>query len=174
MKISGSGLDTGGHRTKSMYAYCKARTTQRIFALKGANTANAPITNKTIKQMIPNELTLFSVGVTVIKDDFYANLGITEQGANFCHFPDKPVYNDKYFKMLTAEKRDDKGKYVKVRLRNEALDCRVYARVVLAIMQINVNTLPRPVIFIGEEDRIKYSPRKKEQYKESSSHLDEF
>jgi len=174
MKISGSCLDTGGHRTKAMYTYCKARTNQRVFAIKGANTSNAPITNKTIKQMIPNELTLFSIGVTSIKDDFYANLGITEEGANFCHFPKKPVYNDKYFNMLTAEKRDDNGKYIKVRLRNESLDCRVYAIAVLAIMEINVNHLPRPVIYVGEAELIKHTSKVKQHYEEQSSHLDEF
>jgi len=150
MKIIGTGLDTGGHRTKAMYEYCKARANQKVFALKGANTITAPVTNKRFNQMIPNELTLFSIGVHTLKDEFYSNLAITEKGANFCHFPNKDVYNDKYFKMLTAEKRDEKGKYVKVRLRNEALDVRIYALAVMAILGVDVNELPRPVIEVGE------------------------
>ncbi len=150
MNIVGSGLDTGGHRTKAMYEYCKARANQKVFAIKGANTVTAPITNKRVNQMIRNELNLFSIGVHTLKDEFYSNLAITEKGANYCHFPNKPVYNDKYFKMLTAEKRDEKGKYVKVRLRNEALDVRIYALAVMAILGVNVNELPRPVITVGE------------------------
>ena len=89
------------------------------------------------------------------QDEFYANLAITESGANYCHFPNRPVYNSKYFKMLTAEKRDESGKYIKVRVRNEALDCRIYGNAVLAVMVINVNHLPRPVLYIGEEKVIK-------------------
>lgn len=176
MKIVGTAIDTGGHRTKAMYAYCKARTNQGIFPIKGANQTTAPITNKTIDNMVANELTLFSIGVHALKDDFYANLSITEEGANFCHFPNKPVYNNKYFKMLTAEKRDDKGRYIKVRLRNEALDCRVYANAVLAIMKINPNTLPRPVIYTGD-----LPPKPSitqnlstQNYTAMGTHLDEF
>lgn len=179
MQISGTGVDTGGHRTKAMYAYCKARANQRVFALKGANTITAPITNKTIENMIPNELTLFSIGVHTLKDEFYANLGITEHGANFCHFPAKPVYNDKYFRMLTAEKRDEKGKYIKLRLRNEALDCRIYALAVLSIMRINPNALPRPVIYIGEvaqsiTDVMNNNASQPHKYVAMGNHLDEF
>ena len=154
MKVRGACLDTGGHRTKVMYNYCKTRSNRgrkcRIFAIKGSSVVSAPITNKTVEQMIPNELTLFSIGVNSIKDEFYANLGVIEEGANYCHFPNKPVYNDKYFKMLTAEKRDKTGKYVKVRLRNEALDVRVYALAVLSIMKLNMNTMQKPVLEVGE------------------------
>lgn len=178
MKISGTAIDTGGHRTKAMYAYCKARTNQKIFAIKGANNINAPISNKNITAMIPNELTLFSIGVHVLKDAFYANLAITEEGANFCHFPKTPVYNDKYFKMLTAEKRDEKGVYIKVRRRNEALDCRIYATVVLTIIAVNPNTLPHPVIHMGA---VKPTPAVSEtstttqnSYQAVATHLDEF
>lgn len=151
MKISGTGIDTGGHRTKIMYEYCKDRAKNNVFAFKGANQIQAPITNKRVHQMVFNELTLFSIGVTALKDDFYANLSIITEGTNYCHFPNKPVYNDKYFKMLTAEKRDETGRYVKVRLRNEALDVRIYAMAVLAVMDISPNNLPYPVLYTGEQ-----------------------
>lgn len=174
MKASGIGIDTGGHRTKVMYTYCKARANQKVFALKGSSVANAPVTNKTISNMVANELTLFSIGTSLIKDDFYANLAITEQGNNFCHFPNNPVYNDKYFKMLTAEKRDEKGKYIKVRVRNEAIDCRVYGIAVLSILEINVNNLPRPVIYFGETINQTLRPSMSSKPITPSDHLDEF
>ncbi len=175
MKISATGIDTGGHRTKALYAYCKARANQKVFAFKGANQITAPITNKKVHQMPFNELTLFSIGVTAIKDDFYANLGITEKGANYCHFPNKPVYNDKYFKMLTAEKRDETGRYVKVRLRNEALDVRVYAIAVLAVMDILPNNLPYPVLYTGEQQKV-LQPKQTTNYTNLTvaNHFDEF
>ena len=176
MKIYAKGIDTGGHRTKTMYDYCKHRATQLVFAFKGHNQVNAPITSKTVDNMRANDLTLFTIGVNALKDDFYARLAITEHGHNYCHFPNKPVYNDKYFKMLTAEKRDDKGRYVKVRLRNEALDCRVYAMATLTVAKIDVNRLPKPVLYIGEMDKVKTvsASRKTNTYIEPSSYLDEF
>lgn len=173
MKISGTAIDTGGHRTSAVYEYCKARMSEKVFAVKGANTANAPITNKTINNMPPNELTLFSIGVNTLKDDFYARLGITEIGSNFCHFPKLPIYNDKYFKSLTAEKRNDKGVYVKVRLRNEALDCRIYATAVLAILGITVELLPTPVIYSGEL-QVKKENTQQQIHNATSSYLNEF
>ncbi len=176
MKIAGKALDTGGHRTKSMYTYCKARTNNNMYAIKGANTNTAPITNKTVRNMIANELTLFSIGVSAIKDDFYANLAITQRGDNYCHFPAKDVYDKRYFNMLTAEKRDDKGKYIKVRVRNEALDVRVYALAVLAIMEINVNQLPKPIIHIGDTSKFSAKVNRPQQSTNisPSNYLDEF
>lgn len=176
MKISGTCIDTGGHRTKAIYAYCKARTNNNIFAIKGSSVLTAPITNKTARHIIPNELTLFSLGVNALKDEFYSNLAITEVGANFCHFPNKDVYNKKYFDMLTAEKRDPSGRYVAIRKRNEALDCRVYSKAVLAILNINVNHLPQPVIYIGEYD---IKPTQNDTNRQMiritpKSHIDEF
>ena len=52
--------------------------------------------------------------------------------------------------MLTAEKRDEKGKYIKVRTRNEAIDCMVYAIATLTILDIKVDELLKPILFIGE------------------------
>jgi phage terminase large subunit GpA-like protein len=174
MKIYAVGIDTGGHRTKTMYEYCKPRISQRIFAFKGANQVSAPLTNKTIKSVKPNELTLFSIGVTAIKDEFYSNLAITEQGANYCHFPNKPVYNDKYFKMLTAEKRDEQGRYQKVRLRNEALDCRVYALACLPVLGLNVNNIVRPLLHIGEVEKVQTFSKNSVKIVQPKSYLDEF
>ncbi len=174
MKILGTSIDTGGHRTKIMYEYCKARTNQNIFAIKGASVTNASITNKTTNNMVANELTLFIIGVTALKDEFYANLGITEQGANFCHFPNKNVYDDRYFKMLTAEKRDEKGKYVKIRLRNEALDVRVYALSVLPIMLLNPNQLDRPILYRGDNQSTNPEPTNKPKKGVITNHTNNF
>lgn len=79
-----------------------------------------------------------TVGVSILKARLYAHLR-QEMPADgkaapygLCHFPG---YDDEFFKMLTAEQvvtRSNRGGYavaewVKVRPRNEALDCRMYA-----------------------------------------------
>ncbi len=146
MRISGTCVDTGGHRTQIMYQYCLDRTANNVFAIKGGNTPTAPIVNKTVEDLSEDNLTLYMLNVTALKDDFYAKLKVKKHGNNYCHFPNRDVYSDKYFKMLTAEKRDEKGKYIKVRLRNEALDCRIYASGVLHILDIVVDNKSEPVV----------------------------
>ena len=76
----------------------------------------------------------------------YSHLKIKEEGAGYCHFPH--TYDDEYFKQLTAEKvvkKFHKGfhrrEWIKVRTRNEALDCRVYAIAALSIVNVNVNII---------------------------------
>jgi phage terminase large subunit GpA-like protein len=62
--------------------------------------------------------------------------------AGFCHFP---KYGEEYFKQLTAERlvtvKDRRGfphrEWRKLRERNEALDCRVYARAAAAALGID-------------------------------------
>ena len=174
MKIIGAGIDTGGHRTKAMYKYCKDRFSKKIFPLKGANTKTAPVVNKTLSDMVDTKINLVSVGVTVLKDDFYSNLEISDVGVNFCHFPKKDVYNNKYFKMLTAEKRDEKGDYIKVRARNEALDCRVYNLATLAILQVDVDLLPTPVLHIGTPNKTKNNGIDIGNTIEPSDYLDDY
>jgi phage terminase large subunit GpA-like protein len=85
----------------------------------------------------------------MIKSEVYGflRLEIGEGGApdGYCHFPQ---YDRHYFRMLTAEqlrkKKDAKNfdvyEWVKVFDRNEALDCRVYARAAAAVMNMDLFT----------------------------------
>jgi phage terminase large subunit GpA-like protein len=80
---------------------------------------------------------LWKIGVSMIKSELFNFLkqrknddGTTPTG--YMHFPE---YNTEYFKQLTAEqlvtkivKGYPKRIWQKMRDRNEALDCRVYAR----------------------------------------------
>jgi len=150
MKIFGKGIDTGGHRTKAVYEYVKNRLPNKVFGFKGSSIPNAPVVNKQMHQLSYGDRNLFMIGTTTIKDDFYARLGITEVGVNYVHFPRKDIIDKKFFNMLTAEKRDEKGKYVKIRTRNEAIDCTVYAIAVLTILNINIDDLNKPILHIGE------------------------
>lgn len=149
MKIHATAIDTGGHRTKSVYDYVKSRLPNRVFGVKGSSTVNAPLVNKTISKLNLGDLNLFSVGTVVIKDDFYARLAITEVGVNYVHFPNTDIFDKRFFNMLTAEKRDNKGKYIKIRTRNEAIDCTVYALVALYISEVSVDLLPSPMYHVG-------------------------
>ena len=91
---------------------------------------------------------LFPIGVDTTKDLLFARMRIADIGAGYIHFSD--VLTDEYFRQLTAEKivtRIHRGfkkrLFQKIRPRNEALDCFVYAIAAYAILGINVNSLAK-------------------------------
>lgn len=173
MKIYASGVDTGGHRTAEMYTYCQERHLRRVFGLKGSNQLNAPVVNKTVKQALRQKgFTPYIVGTITLKDDFYQRLALVQEGPRYVHFPKLDKFDDEFFKMLTAEQRDETGRYVQIRKRNEAIDCTIYALVTLSILGADVKKLKNPIIHIGE------NPVKKEEkpkpVRRNRSYLDEF
>ena len=145
MTIQCAAIDTGGHHTQQVYKYAKPRYGRRIFAIKGVGGEAKPLvgrpsTNNNMK------CKLFPIGVDTAKEIVYSRLRIQEEGAGYCHFP--ADRDDEYFKMLTAEQvvtRFHKGfkkrEWRKMRPRNEALDCRVYAIAASAILNTNVNAM---------------------------------
>lgn len=137
-------IDSGGHFTQSVYAFCKKNYGRRIFAIKGVGGEGKPISGRPSKSN-SMKCHLFPVGVDTAKDLVFARLRIQDQGPGYIHFSD--TLSDEYFRQLTAEKivtRYHKGfkkrVFEKVRARNEALDCMVYAIAAYAIIGVNVNT----------------------------------
>ena len=146
IRISRAAVDTGGHMTPQVYAYCKARQTRGVYPIKGQGGDKLPLTRPSKES---REKGLFIVGVDGIKADLMSWLKVGNPGNGYCHFPKDsdgiPVkgYDTTYFEMLTAEKRvivQNKRGYAvyewhkSAGARNEAFDCRVYARAALRIM----------------------------------------
>jgi phage terminase large subunit GpA-like protein len=139
------GIDTGGHHTKKAYEMVKSNRGRNWLAMKGAKDAGKPILSRPTrsnKARIP----LFTIGTEAAKDVIYGNLQVKEMGPGYCHFPDN--YEKEYFLQLTAEKRTNKferGKseirYVKIKERNEALDCRVLNYCALTFLEPNFTQL---------------------------------
>lgn len=138
-------VDSGGHYTNSVYAYAKKNAGRRVFAIKGVGGEGRPIVSRPSKNNI-GKCPLFPIGVDTTKDLLFARLRINEVGAGYIHFSD--ILNEEYFRQLTAEKivtkyhRGFKKRiFQKIRPRNEALDCFVYAIAAYAIIGININAL---------------------------------
>jgi phage terminase large subunit GpA-like protein len=136
LKILSSTIDTGGHRTGFVYEYCRPRFELGVFAIKGDTTIGTPIVKGRPSRDNKGKVPLYMIGVNSAKDIIHTQLMTREKGAGFMHFPKKPLYDESYFKQLTAEKRDEKGRWEKFRQRNEALDVRVYAMAALEIYQM--------------------------------------
>ncbi len=138
-------VDSGGHFTNSVYSYCKKNAGRKVFAIKGVGGEGKPVAGRPSKNNI-GKCPLFPIGVDTVKDLMFARMRIQEMGPGYIHFSD--VLNDEYFRQLTAEKivtKYHKGYkkrvFEKIRARNEALDCMVYAYAAYAIIGININGL---------------------------------
>jgi phage terminase large subunit GpA-like protein len=147
LPIRASCVDSGGHYTNAVYQYCKRNQGRGVFAIKGVGGEGKALAGRPTKNNIA-KCPLFPIGVHSAKDTLFGRLKIGEVGAGYVHFAD--TLSDEYFKQLTAEKlvtKFTKGfkkrEFVKVRPRNEALDCFVYAIAAYSIIGVNVNAIKR-------------------------------
>lgn len=148
--IAGMGIDSGdGSFTMDVYKYAKAREHMRVFAVKGRGGVGVPFINPPTKSNAL-KVTLFSLGVDAGKSLVMSCLDVSDPGPNCSHFAanEDRGFTENYFKQLTAEvleKTFEKGVvkmvWKKIRERNEALDCSVYARAILEILAPNFEYL---------------------------------
>ncbi len=137
MRIVATAIDTQGHYTGPTYEFVKASDPMSVFAIRGSNIPNSPISGKPFKQK--NGVNLYHLGTDTIKNLLFSRLLIKEPGPGYVHFPMK--LDEEYFKQLTAEKRKTKyirgykkEEWIKTRKRNEQLDLFVYNIAVLNII----------------------------------------
>jgi phage terminase large subunit GpA-like protein len=139
-----------GYATPEVYAWARRHGGSRAVVIKGDGRAAAPVGAPSPVDVGPQGarirwgVKVWPVNGSMIKEDLYRWLRLdrhTEEGSlyppGFCHFP---KYGAEYFKQLTAEQlvtRVVRGyrraEWQKTRERNEALDCRVYARAAAAV-----------------------------------------
>lgn len=148
MRLAAMCVDSG-FNTQHVYNWCRRQSPSRVFAIKGSDSLQALI-GKPSKvditvhgRTISRGFQIWPAGVSVAKTELYSVLRLpsaVDGGAyprGYCHFPE---YDSEFFKQLTAEqlvRRVAKGGYPKyewekTRARNEALDCRIYARIAAA------------------------------------------
>lgn len=153
--ISAMAIDSGdGSTTARVYDFVGPKGDKRLFAVKGQDHTPSAIALPSRKQIsrggkkLPG-LKVWPVGSSFIKAETYGYLNLDrpteESGATFpagyVHLPVDEA-GEEFCRQLTAEKlvrtTDRKGgiktEWVKERPRNEALDCRVYARAALSII----------------------------------------
>ena len=135
MPVRAVAIDTGGHHTQTVYRYARDRAGRRVWPIKGMGGAGVPVWPKRPpKGAAAGKIGRpYVVGVDAAKEIVTARLRLTEHGPGFCHFP---LGRDlDYFRQLASERivrtwrrgvairewRKDPG------VRNETLDCRVYA-----------------------------------------------
>ncbi len=164
LRIAAVAIDSGDN-TQAVYAFVGPRFWRRVWAVKGIAGPGRPVMGRPSRNNTA-KVHLFPIGVDAAKTVVYSRLGIQEPGPGFCHFPKR--YRPEYFAQLVAEKVRTKysrgfprREWVKpAGLRNEALDCRVYALAALEGMNVDVGRLlesftaaePEPDRAVSPED----------------------
>lgn len=144
LEVLSTAVDSGGHFTKQVYNYCRAREAKRVWAIKGQGGTGIPFIRKP-KRRNDEGAWLFLVGVDVGKDTLVSRLSIQFPGAGFCHFPElaRSGYDEDYFTGLTSEHRVMRKSSGRITFhwelkpgaaRNEPFDCRNYATAALEII----------------------------------------
>ena len=154
LPISRMFVDSGdGTMTNDVYAWVRSQPEGRVVAIKGDDRAldrGAPVSQPSpVDALIGGKkygLKIKRIAVSFFKSELYSRLKLRpptpqerERGIAFppgyCHFPEGVHYEDEHFKQLTAEQlvsRKLKNGRTKLEWRkdgrNEALDCRNYAR----------------------------------------------
>ena len=141
MLIEASFIDSGGHNTQAVYAYCRDHAHSNVFALKGASQPGKPALGKASMADInwrgkvqPRGLKLWPVGTDTIKHLIFGRLRLSQPGPGYIDMPAALTKTDE-FEQLTAERLATSFHKGHARLswvkpngkRNEALDCAVYA-----------------------------------------------
>lgn len=150
-------IDTG-YATQEVYDWVRKQS-DRVIAIKGVERLGAAVGTPSHMDVTTSGkrkrrgLLVWPVGSSFCKSELYGALRkdkpTDEQlqdgekhPPGFCHFP---KYGEEYFKQLTAERlvtvKDKRGfphrEWRKLRERNEALDCRIYARAAASALGID-------------------------------------
>lgn len=165
LKMSMSFVDEGGHFTQEVRMQCRARLGKKVFCIKGMPGSDKPYTAPPKKQKIIIKQTAvgtcwqYQIGVDSGKEVIMDNLRVQTPGAKYCHFPKRDDYGSGYFTGLLSEvkvydpnkKQPWQWKKIPGHERNEALDCRNYARAAFKALPKNLDEIDRRLKEAGGE-----------------------
>lgn len=160
LTISMTFVDSGGHKTQSVYRHCRDRLQKRVFAIKGQGGDGVPFTKPPSKVKIVvngksiGQTWLYSLGVDAGKADVFGALKVQEPGPKYCHFPkgaergyDLAFFNGLLSERLVVKNERGRTRWVWEKIpgheRNEALDCRNYALAALRVLDPDMDAVER-------------------------------
>ncbi|MCM5552410.1 phage terminase large subunit family protein [Pleomorphomonas sp. NRK KF1] len=138
LAVAATAIDSGGHRTAEVVRFAQGRANRRVWAIKGRGGPGVPPWPKRPPKLkAGSPAPVFIVGVDTLKAALYARLRLDGTGPGRLHFPSDRDLD--WYRGLTAERpirKFHKG-VAKIEwiaesgVRNEPLDCRVYATAAL-------------------------------------------
>jgi phage terminase large subunit GpA-like protein len=139
LKLRAACIDSGGHHTQAAYDFCKVRHARKIWAIKGRQGSHPAWPPKQTKSRTHRGGRVFVIGVDTIKDSLRAAFAVKDPTLPR-HIAFAEDLREDYFEQLCAErrviKRNTRGGAERIwkrvsGVRNEALDCLVYAAAAL-------------------------------------------
>ena len=139
LAIDATAIDTGGHFTHQVYDFARTRVHRRVFAIAGSPKYGGPVKGPGRRQdvnwqgkVLKAGVVRWEIGTDTAKDLIYGRLQVPIPGPGYVHFPKGLPAS--FYAGLTAESRllqktstGEVYRWVKIRTRNEPLDCTVYA-----------------------------------------------
>lgn len=157
MRISCTFIDSG-FNTNEVYKFTRKLERYSIFACKGSADRFSPMCNSVAARNNSLRAARFDVGTHAAKNQLFYRLRVDKPGPRYVHFPinDGTGCDFNYFEQLTAQRlvvKRIQGQVVKVweipegedfqGVRDETLDCAVYASAGLFQMRPNWHYLKR-------------------------------
>jgi phage terminase large subunit GpA-like protein len=109
MVIEATGIDTGGHNTHAVYAYCRHHDRANVLAFKGASTYGKAVLGKPSLidvthrgKTMPRSLKLWPIGTDTAKHLLYGRMRVTQVGPGYVHTPKSLQSTDEYEQMTAA------------------------------------------------------------------------
>lgn len=143
LHIQATCIDSGGHRTTTVYDYAEKKATRRVYAIIGRDGQRPIVSSPSPKKWgrAVRQVPLYTIGVDAAKALIVSRLAVTEKGSGYVHLPHADWCDDEFAAQLTSERlvrRMKRGVQVqfwkKIRARNEALDCAVYATAAMRLL----------------------------------------
>lgn len=150
--IKALGVDSG-YNTQAVYSWVRKFDPARVFAVKGQDHLTLPVAQPKAVDVnfrgkrVRRGLKSWPVGSSMLKAELYGFLRLDKaldgekDPPGYCHFPQ---YGEEFFKQMTGEEMVLKRvrgyirrEWQKIRERNEAIDCRVYARAAASLIGID-------------------------------------
>ncbi len=158
LRVSLTFIDSGdGNYTNEIAKRTRERQGMSVFAIKGDGKTGRPFITPPTKQAIDQNKAisywLYTLGVNAGKSSIMQSVAVTEPGANYMHTPtdEGRGYDMKWYAGLLSEVEVTKGNIVKWEkipghVRNEALDCRNYARAAMKVLNPDFEAIARALI----------------------------
>ncbi len=177
MLVEACCVDTGGHNTHAVYAYCRNHAHGHVLAIKGASSYGNAVIGKPRMidvnwrgRTIPNGVKLWSIGTDTAKHLLYGRMRITQVGPGYVHVP-KSLANTDEFEQMTAARLMPVTVNGKASMRwitpagqrEEGGDCMVYAYA--AACHLGIQTYREPGWARREQ---KYAPRAPDLFSETT------
>lgn len=140
-----------GYNAQLVYDFVRPRP-RWTRAIKGFDGMGRPLVEdarkrqQRLRRRARNGVQIEPLGVDQGKAILYARLKLLTPGPGYIHFPRGQACDDEYFSQLAAEKLVTKirghrphQEWVRVRARNEALDCLVYALAACRLADVDLD-----------------------------------